>query len=116
MDEIDNYRLLTPVVPAAPVQPLMIWDLSIPGGGDDVLNIAPSSNAKMTESLEKAAGDFSTKTRVAEPSACQRDVSVLLPSLSLVSSWEDEPSNTIIEKFGRTVSLDVLEILRLPKY
>ena len=116
MDEIDNYRLLTPVVPAAPVQPLMIWDLSIPGGGDDVLNIAPSSNAKMTELLEKAAGDFSTKTRVAEPSACQRDVSVLLPSLSLVSSWEDEPSNTIIEKFGRTVSLDVLEILRLPKY
>jgi LysM repeat protein len=116
MDEIDNYRLLTPVVPAAPVQPLMIWDLSIPGEGNDVLNISPSSNPKMTELLEKAAGDFGMKTVVAEPSACQRDVSVLLPSLSVVHSGEDEPSNTIIEKFGRTVSLDVLEILRLPKY
>ncbi len=116
MDEIDNYRLLTPVVPAAPVEPLMIWDLSIPGGGGDVLNISPSSNAKMIELLDRAAGDFRMKTVIAEPSACQRDVSVLLPSLSLIPSGEGEPTNIIIEKFGKAVSLDVLEILRLPNY
>ena len=116
MDEIDNYRLLTPVVPAAPVEPLMIWDLSIPSGGDDVLNISPSSNAKMTELLNRAAGDFNMKTVVTETIACQRDVSVLLPSLSLFPSGEGELSNPIIEKFGKAVSLEVLEILRLPNY
>jgi peptide/nickel transport system permease protein len=116
MDEIDNYRLLTPIVPAAPVQPLMIWDLTIPSGEDDTLEISTWSNEIMAEMLDRAARDFSISTEVAEPSSCQRDISVLLPSLSLMHSKDDIPSDGSIENFGKAISLEVLEILRLPNY
>jgi len=116
MDEVDNYRLLTPVVPAAPVQPIMVWDLSVPGGGDGKLLVLPSSSKKMTELLNRSGHEFHISTEMAESSACQSDVSVLLPSLSLTELGDSVPSNNFIEKFGRSVSLDVLEILRLPNY
>jgi peptide/nickel transport system permease protein len=116
MDEKDNYRLLTPAVPAAKVEPIMIWDLSMGGALDDKLVISSSSDESLQRLLKNAAKEFRAKTSVAGPAACQPEVSAFLPSLSLMSTAPGSPTPELIESFGRTVSLSVLRILRLPKY
>ncbi|MDX1377829.1 MAG: M28 family peptidase, partial [Anaerolineales bacterium] len=116
IDEKDNYRLLTPAVPAANVEPIMLWDLSMSGTLDDDLVVSLSSDEALQRLFAGAAREFRAKSSLAEPAACQSDVSVFLPSLSLMPTEAGSPSPDFIEAFGRSVSLAVLKVLRLPNY
>ena len=116
MDERDNYRLLMPVVPAANSEPIMIWDLSVGGTLDGNLGISPASDAVLENIFAKAAKRFNASAAVTDANVCQPDVSATIPSLSLMLVDKGSPSSEFIESFGRTVSLVVLNVLRLPNY
>ncbi|HSM72788.1 MAG TPA: ABC transporter permease subunit [Anaerolineales bacterium] len=116
MDEKDNYRLLTPAVPAANVEPIMLWDLSMNGSMDDDLAVSPSSDETLLKLFANASKNFRAQTSVAQPATCQSHASALLPSLSLTSAERSSPTPEFSESFGRTVSLAVLKVLRLPNY
>jgi len=116
MDERDNYRLLTPAVPAANSEPIMIWDLSMGGTLDGNLGISSASDAVLENIFAKAAKRFNASAAVTDFNVCQPDVSATIPSLSLMLVDSGSPSVEFIESFGRTVSLVVLNVLRLPNY
>lgn len=116
MDEQDNYRLLNPLVPAANSEPIMVWDLSMAGASDGRLNVSPVSDTKLQDVFADAAKKISVSTRIAQPDVCAPDVSAILPSLSLMPTSSGSPTPKFIESFGRSISLAVLKVLRLPNY
>jgi hypothetical protein len=92
------------------------WDLSINGEYDGRLDIAPSSDGALEKIFSNAAKSFQASTRVVQPEVCQPDISISIPSLSLMPADKSLPSADFIESFGRTISLVVLNVLRLPSY
>jgi len=116
MDEMNNYRLLTPKVPAAEVRPIMIWDISTNGTLNNELSIAPSSDSSLQRLFSNAAREFGVKSTVDQIVACQPVSSVSLPSFSIMPGKSGSPSLETVESFGRTISSIILKILRLPNY
>jgi len=116
MNEMNNYRLLTPAVPAARTMPIMVWDISMTGALDDDFTVSPSSDLKMQQLLANSAKTFRVSTDAAQSPSCQPDITVTLPTISLMPGEEGTPSPEFAESFGQSVSLAVLKILRLPNY
>jgi len=116
MDEMNSYRLLSPKVPAADSKPIMIWDLSVPAIQNKKPVADPSSDPILQDLFSDTAKEFGISTSVAKSPNCQPDISVFLPSYSLMPGDSGSPSPEFVESFGRSVSLAVLKILRLPNY
>jgi len=116
MDEMNNFRLLTPAVPAASTKPIMIWNISMMGALDGGFTISPFSDSKLQMLLANSSKTFHASTDVAQLPTCQSDITVALPALSLMPGDSGSPSPMFVESFGRSISLSVLKILRLPNY
>lgn len=116
LDERNNYRLLTPKVPAADAKPIMILDLSVYDSQDGDFLVTSSSDAVLERLLSDAASEFGASSAVERSATCQTDVSVFIPSVSLLPDNAGDTSPQFAETFARTVSLMVLKVLRLPNY